>query len=306
MELISYACDVELMGCSYLDKDDKNLKNIIKNFPHFTYSINIQDDIFGYYIHKNEPLSKIYNFDVFMVDFLFSSVSRLHTDEQERIMTQLLNEVKKHIKNNKGYYNFRVPSHIVDLNKSFNKIFSSFIFCGGLITYLNAKCEKRNLGENKNEISVFLPNKKYLDEHNMEITQVAKDAFHNYQGQYHISYITAEKAGDIYTDWVKKGFSERQDSEKIILAEYRDELVGFWTYTEEAKSIQTGLTGVSSKYRNLGIYSNMLKVVLNESLSKNKFITIGTQFDNLIVQRAWNKVGMVPYLSYFNIHIDGR
>lgn len=135
---------------------------------------------------------------------------------------------------------------------------------------------------------------------------MAKDAFENYQGQYHISYVTSEKAGEIYTDWVRKGFSKRIDSEKIIVAEYRNKVVGFWTYSEANKSLQTGLTGVSSKYRNLGIYSKMLDEALRESQNSRKFITIGTQFDNLIVQRVWNKVGMVPYLSYFNIHIDGR
>lgn len=306
MEPVSYICDVELMGSAYLNKNYETLRAQIKNSQFITYSLNVGDDIFGFYIHKNEPLTRIYKFDVFMVDFLFSSTSRLHADMQEQIITKLLTEINNYIKQNKGYYNFRIPSNIVDLNKCFNKVFHNFIFCGGLITYLNTNLKNRKDDNNKRDVSVLIPNKKYLQEHDLEITQVAKEAFENYQGQYHISYVTSEKAGEIYIDWVKKGFSERIDSEKIIVAEHNNEVVGFWTYVESNKSLQTGLTGVSSKYRNLGIYSKMLDEALRESQNSGKFITIGTQFDNLIVQRVWNKVGMVPYLSYFNIHIDGR
>ena len=92
--------------------------------------------IAGYHITKNEPLSILFQRTFYVVRFVFKDVDTMHDAEQEKCMTELFMVLKSHIETEKGYYNLRLPSHIVDAVKAYNAIFKEGYFCGGTVEEL--------------------------------------------------------------------------------------------------------------------------------------------------------------------------
>jgi len=301
----SYICDVAQLGEAYITNDDNRIRNmILSEKVACTFYLDENNERYGYYIHLNEPLTKVYGFDVFMVDFVFSKMSLLHGEQQENSLKKLLNELSHFIASHRGYYNFRVPTHFVDLIRAFNEIINNSIFCGGLVTYIYK--ENKQIDISNIKAKIFVPNDEYILNHKNDLISIAKSAFGKYQGQYHISAVTSDKASNIYTDWIAKSFETNSNKQKLIVAECDSRLAGFWTYEEDNIGQYTGLTGVSSEYRRYGAYNGMIETALNIASSQKKFMTIGTQFDNYVVQRVWGKLGLIPFLSYYNFHVDRR
>lgn len=307
MSKVSYLYDISNLGVAFMNESFENIKEIIWNEKvKYSYKVPNVNEVYGYHIHRNEPLTNIYGFDFYMVDFIFSDISKVHNDYDYKNIRLMYLHLKEYIKSNKGYYNFRIPTHIVDLIKVHNDTFKENLLCGGIVTYISSKCD--NLLKNCNSNSdykILEADVNYLKKHNEKLKSISAEAFGKYQGQYHISNVTQEKASEIYRDWIDKGFL-KDNGEKVIVAEYKNELAGFWTYSQSESSYMTGLTGVGHKYRNLGIYSKMLETALSYAHNNGKFMTIGTQFDNFIVQQVWNKYNMLPFISHYSVHIDAR
>lgn len=109
---------------------------------------------------------------------------------------------------------------------------------------------------------------------------------------------------DLYYDkWIENSYNGLVD--KVIVAYYNGEAVGFTTgklkMSEEYS--QLVLSAVSDKYRGIGVYTSMIhegtKWLLNEMGSITKGVIVGTQIDNIAVQKAWIKLGYTLFDSQY-------
>ncbi len=306
MSKAAYICDMQELGLAYINKNQDNLAEKIKrgDVP-ITYNVSDTDDVIGCHIHLNKPLTRVYGFTVYMVDFVFSSIETLHDEKQHDSIIKLMQLIDKHMSEQPGYYNFRIPSHVVDVIKAFNATFERKIFCGGLVTYISMP-DMQIKQSDASKVNVFLADEEYISKHEKELYDLAGAVFDVYQGQYHISNVTASKATQVYTDWISKGFMTKNENEEIIVAEYRNEIVGFWTFQSLSHCLSVGIGGVGVNGRGLGVYKSMLNCVIEIANKRNKFVSTGTQFDNFIVQNVWNKLGLTSIMSYYSMHIDRR
>lgn len=304
MSIKSYYCNPSELGLAYLKNDFSRIReNILKGMVPCTFSIKEDGETYGYHIHDNVPLTKLYGFDVIMVDFVFSKAETLHEPKQLEIMSTLLESINDYMNQRKGYYIFRLPSHIVDLIKAYNGKISGSIFCGGLVTYISTKKEELETTSFKSK--VIYPDHEYIEKNLQKLIDISKDAFSLYQGQYHISPVTECKAGEMYEDWFKRAFEPNTGS-TILVAEYEGNPASVWIHEEDDFCGKIVLSGVSSKFREVGAYTATLIEAWNISARNNKYLIAGTQFDNFIVQGVWSKLGMKPFLSYYNFHVDRK
>lgn len=95
-----------------------------------------------------------------------------------------------------------------------------------------------------------------------------------------------------YEQWICNschGFAD-----KVIVSEYENSVVGFTTGKAD-RSYEYGrlvLSAVSNDYRGLGIYTSMIYEGV-KWLEKEGFrgVVVGTQINNIAVQKAWIKLG---------------
>ena len=82
--------------------------------------------------------------------------------------------------------------------------------------------------------------------------------------------------------------------------------VGFVTIKETDNAVEGILSAVDPKNRKLGAYRAMIAYLINYANENKKSFVTSTQFDNYIVQGVWNSLGLKPFYSIYNIHIDNR
>ena len=104
--------------------------------------------------------------------------------------------------------------------------------------------------------------------------------------------LSRENADEYYRSWVINSFNGFADG--AILPMIDDKIVGFTTYKINNVDFQTStmvLSAVDSEYMGQGVYYNMIKKGTLELLKHSKKIRVGTQVDNIPVQRTWQKLG---------------
>lgn len=304
MGLVSYLDDNTMMSRCFLNRNYDLIKDRILKEKGTLDTVFFQDnELFGFQVDINEPLTQLYGFTCYVVKFVFSSVDTLHAEQQELCMNKVCIMLANWMEHNAGYYNIRLPSHIVDLIKAFNKHITKAMFCGGTV-------EQVHIGDVGSylinpELNLFFADKSYINEHRNQIEKLAYDSFANYQGQYHISPIMDYKAGVIYQNWITQ-FLNACESNTVLIGEYNERVVGFFTIREVDFVIDGVLGAVDSSARNLGVYRAMLSTLMKYAKEKNKLFVSSTQFDNFIVQGTWASMGMRPFYSIFNFHNDNR
>ena len=304
MSKITFVDDNLILSDCYVNRNYDKLKEMVlkKQFD-ITDSITDDGEIFGFHVTKNEPLTAIYAMDCYVVKFVFSSISQLHDDKQERILEQLLVKLGDYIDTHKGYYNLRIPTHIVDLLKTVNKSFDNVIFCGGTVE----ECiHGKHVNEcNENNLSIEFADIDSIERYKKELMNMTLESFKSYQGQYHISNVTQGKAGIIYERWIQSSMDSLGE-EHVVIA-YKDDIpVGFVTTKETSQAVEGVLSAVSPAHRKLGAYKAMIAFLINYANENDKSFVTSTQFDNYIVQGVWNSLGLKPFYSIYNMHIDNR
>lgn len=282
---------------SFLERD------IWDNKENLTHFIDANGILYGYKVSKNIPLTNLYENDFYSVRFYFANIDTLHNVEQEKNIIMLLEHLKDKIEEDRGYYNLRIPTHIVDLVRAYNQVFLDIIFCGGTVEeYIYDKKVDDN---NKNNLKLFFANSDYIDQHKEELLKMTYQSFETYQGQYHISHITDNKAGKIYENWIESSLS-KASNDLTVVVEHEGEPIGFVTLGEEENAVEGILSAVSNEHRQYGAYKAMIAYAINYANSKGKSFVTSTQFDNFIVQSVWASLGLKPFYSIYNIHLDRR
>ncbi len=304
MNYVAFIDDNLLLSECYINRDYTVLKKqIINNILQLTDVIEDNDNIYGYVISKNELVSRIYDMDAYVVKFVFSNISTLHNEQQEYVLERLIKRLKQRIKKQKGYYNLRIPTHIIDLVKVVNNVFDNYIFCGGTVEeVVHGKYVECNSGNN---LEIGFADFEFIDMYKDDLINMTLESFKSYQGQYHISYVTQCKAGIIYEEWVKESINNIKKV-PVVVAKYQGNPVGFVTVREEEIAVEGVLSAVDVKNRKLGAYKSMIAFLINYAYAKGKSFVTSTQFDNFIVQGTWNALGLRPFYSIYNIHIDER
>ncbi|MCX4339841.1 MAG: hypothetical protein OSJ72_09375 [Lachnospiraceae bacterium] len=304
MQKIAFVDDNLLLCDCYVKRAYDELKEKIKGGGYcVTESLTDGGEVFGFNITRNQNVSQIYGMDCYVVKFVFSNISQLHDSRQEQILCQLLMKLEQYINIHKGYYNLRIPTHIVDLIKALNVTFVNPIFCGGTVEEL---IHGKYVDDcNANKLTIEFADREYIEKYEADLLEMTLKSFETYQGQYHISGVTQDKAGLIYENWIKGSMSE-QNNERCAVAKIKELPVGFVTIKETDNAVEGVLSAVDSKNRKLGAYKAMIAYLINYAHQKNKSFVTSTQFDNFIVQGVWNSLGLRPFYSIYNIHIDNR
>ena len=278
-------------------------KQILAGNYELDYEKREDDFLCGYKIQKNEPLSSLYEDNYYSVRFYFANVDTLHQEKQETMMEAMMQHLLIEIEERKGYYNLRIPTHIVDLLKAYNKLPERGIFCGGTVEqYIANKEVPDNI---KQGVKVFWANTQYVEKHKDLMLSMTYRSFETYQGQYHISHVTENKAGKIYENWIRNSLLENSQ-DLVVVAEYNGIPIGFVTVAEDDFALEGVLSAVSEEYRQYGAYKAMISYIVNSAYERGKSFITSTQFDNFIVQGVWNSLGLKPFYSIYNIHIDKR
>src|SRR5690606_38026845 len=95
-----------------------------------------------------------------------------------------------------------------------------------------------------------------------------------------------------YFDWVVNSFNGFSDG--AVVPMIGGVPVAFTTYKINNVDNETStlvLSAVDAKHFGKGIYADMIKKGTNEMLKYSTKIRVGTQVDNIPVQRTWQKLG---------------
>ncbi len=299
--MVSFIDDNFTLAEGFLKRDYTEIgNNIRKEKENLTIYEEIDDLLVGCMVTKNIPLSNLYKGEFYVVRFLCANVDTMHNEKQMNCIIELLKKLKERMEKNKGYYNFRIPSHIVDIIKAYNVVFQGGIFCGGTVEeIISGKSVSNQL---KDGLKVFFGNSSYIEKHKNTLMDMTYKSFESYQGQYHLSYVTEEKAGKIYENWIESSLNECNDK-NVIIAEYEGSPIGFVTIAEKEHAVEGVLSAVENKHRKLGAYRAMISYIVNYANENGKSFITSTQFDNFIVQGVWNSIGLKPFYSIYNFHI---
>lgn len=304
MNKIAYLDDNIALGACHVSRDYSALRQqvLAQDCP-VTQELVVDGERFGFAITRNLPLTKIYGFPCYVVKFVFSAVQTLHDDAQEAILRQVAAKLADCMDREKGYYNIRIPTHIVDLIKAVNCECRNLIFCGGTV-------EEIHMGQVtapivKDGMRLFFADQDFVAQNRAHLEQLAYASFKSYQGQYHISPVTDQKAGEIYSSWIA-GYFDSFAPNTVLVAEYEGETVGYCTIRETGQAVDAVLSSVDAGKRQLGTYKAMISTLIAYAKKQGKLFVTSTQFDNYIVQGTWNSLGLRPFYSIYNMHYDNR
>lgn len=304
MAKITYMDDEYKYAKAFIKRDYSELAELLKSRrDEMSCSYESDGVLYGYDITVNRPLTQIYGADFYVVHFCFHNIDTMHDLAQEACICRLLDHLMAEIDARKGYYNLKIPTHIVDLIRAFNQLKHSFLFCGGTVQqYIYNREVAQN---NKNGLRIFVADSPYIEEHREEFLTMTQHSFETYQGQYHISHVISDKAGEIYRRWIAESLMP-QSKEMAVVAEYQGALVGYVTVEQDDFAMSGILSSVSDEYRQLGAYRAMIAYIINDAYQQGKGFVTCTQFDNFIVQGVWNSLGLKPFCSFYNMHYDNR
>jgi hypothetical protein len=95
-----------------------------------------------------------------------------------------------------------------------------------------------------------------------EIVKIAKNSFNNYGHYAADSRLDKNTCRAIYEDWALRSCIDKQISDKIFVAEFSNEIVGFLSFKlghKNDKPFAAGVMGaVNSNFQNLGIFSSLV------------------------------------------------
>lgn len=270
----------------------------------------------AYHITENAPLSRLYGMPVRVVKFSVgmsaeagieapcgASASVDSLSKAKELVSCLAEQMQKE----PAYYTVRVPAQFPELLAALSEVGLPIVFCGGTVAYAinpaEAASNIANWKSHRSDIKVFKADSAYLNANCRKLCKIAEESFQDYSGQYHIAPRTAPKAGMIYSNWIRTIF-DAPEGHLMMVAECEGEPAGFSLITESEYGMDMELTAVLAEYRGHGIYTELMRENVRYASSRNCIFVSSTQLDNFGSQRTWAKVGMRPYYTIYNLHVD--
>jgi hypothetical protein len=217
----------------------------------------------------------------------------------EKFNGLLVKDIEKILKSNN---NFDFLSIKIDSNNQelFHRIqMAGFYVVDTLVTY-EIDSEKTTLPPRKyNSIMTYeKPKKNSID----DLANVAKsvfkiDRFHSDPN------IEDDKCDKYYEHWVKNSFDGFADGACVV--ERDGKSVAFSTYNLNSINNETStivLSAVNSDYFGFGIYGDMIHSCTKKLLEHSRVVRVGTQVNNIPVQRTWVKYGYRLVSTMYVLH----
>lgn len=141
------------------------------------------------------------------------------------------------------------------------------------------------------------------------IEAMVREIFAGYASHYRANPLFSPSAIlEGYAEWASSHVA-RKNGAFAWLIEYEGEVAGFSCCAiEPAGNRAVGtLNGVLPEWRGRGVYRGTLAAMLSELTARgiDRFV-IATQVQNLIVQRAWNRIGFGLHAAENTVHINVR
>lgn len=198
---------------------------------------------------------------------------------------------------NEGYDHLavKIPT---PYKKLFNKFMSKGFFLTDLLAEYIYYFDGRELPDIKHKTII----REYKETDLEELMKIAKGSF-DYDRFHADPTLDNGFCDKYYEQWIYNschGFAD-----KIFVSEYEGKAVGFTTgradHSQEYGRLV--LSAVSDEYRGLGIYTSMIYEGV-KWLEKEGFkgLIVGTQINNVAVQKAWIKLGFTVLDSEYVLH----
>lgn len=168
-----------------------------------------------------------------------------------------------------------------------------------LVTYIFSY-EKNKLNEVNHQCSIRDCETRDLS----DLKRIAKKSFEI--DRFHADKrLENRKCDEYYEQWVENSFNGLAD--KVLVADCNNEPVGFTTCKlpnnkDENKVGHLVLSAVSSESRGKGVYTSMIYNGIKWLDGKAKFVKVGTQINNIAVQKSWIKLGFTVNESQYVFH----
>lgn len=220
----------------------------------------------------------------------------LSNDEMDNEALEVKKIVEKGRQEGFRHISVKVPTPYKSL---FNKFVQNGFFLTDTLLEYVYKFDGRSLPDITHKTII----RDYREDDIEALMEIAKGSFE--YDRYHADpTLNNELCDKYYEQWIYNscyGFAD-----KVIVAECQDIAVGFTTgkadHTQEYGHLV--LSGVSNKYRGLGIYTSMIyegvKWLQGEGF---KGVIVGTQINNIAVQKAWIKLGFSVLNSEYVLHL---
>lgn len=144
-----------------------------------------------------------------------------------------------------------------------------------------------------------------------QIEAVIRESFSDYRSHYDANPLFDKK--DIIDGYVEFALTNVNEFERnsrcIVAVNENDDIVGFsaFGYSQEEKTLNNGLIGISKKKRNLGIYRNLLRFKFNFASSIGAAnLTVCTRADNYSVIRNWIRDGYLFNRTEITVHLNRK
>lgn len=231
------------------------------------------------------------NFNSEIFGIKMGNIVNVCNDDFEKKLTSLLVEAKEseysHLtikidSNEKGIFNTAVKHGFVLADTLVEYV---FVFNKSILPNIKHKCILRDC-----EMSDL----KILKEIAYDSFKI--DRFHTDES------LDNALCDEYYSKWIENSYNGF--AQKVIVAEFNGEVVGFTTgkVYDDDKYGHLVLSAVSDRARGLGIYTSMIhkgvQWMMDEHPEVNGLI-VGTQINNLAVQKAWINLGFTVYSSTY-------
>jgi ribosomal protein S18 acetylase RimI-like enzyme len=202
---------------------------------------------------------------------------------------------------NNSIYNFiGIKINSTDFKAIYNFQKAGFYLVDALVTYEFDSTKTEKLDDDFSIEFAEHATKDDIDNLSNIAANVFKiDRFHS---DPNLSY---NSANEYYKKWVINSFNGFADG--AILPMINNQIVGFTTYKINNINNHTStmvLSAVDSNFMGRGVYYNMIKKGTNILLKNSKKIRVGTQIDNIPVQRTWQKLGYklidIKYIFHYS------
>jgi ribosomal protein S18 acetylase RimI-like enzyme len=91
----------------------------------------------------------------------------------------------------------------------------------------------------------------------------------------------------------------------VVVTAPDDAIAGFATLKAiDADTFSIPLNGVAPEHQGRGLYGGLLRLAQRWGIERNlRRLVISTQVDNLRAQRAWCRLGFLPFRSEYTLHL---
>lgn len=137
------------------------------------------------------------------------------------------------------------------------------------------------------------------------VTAVARGAFHDYQGHYHMDPRLDRAACDeVYVSWAHRSCLSQAVAHAVFVATQGADLLGFLTMRlNNPQEAEVCLNGVTPSAQGRGLYRALLIHALRWAQTRHcERVIVSTQVTNIASQKVWTRVGFEPSHGYLTFH----